>query len=81
MDQSSGIAQFIPIILLSIILGILMAWVASKLDKNKTLWFFLGATPFLNFMFVSVAVWIAIIGVHRRVKAIEEKAVTSQGAV
>ena len=81
MDQASGIAQFIPLLLISGIFGGMTAWAASKLGKNKVLWFILGALPAINFVSLWVLIWSTTIQIDRRLKVIEERIGKSEPSV
>jgi len=69
--MTDTITSLVPLALLMLITGGLMAWAASKVDRNPILWFVFGAIPFVNFIFLWVAVWIVLVNLHRRLKALE----------
>jgi hypothetical protein len=64
--------QFVPLLVVGLIIGSLMAVAASKVGRSPVLWFVLGAIPFVNFIFIWVAPWSVLIEVHRKLKALEK---------
>lgn len=63
--------QFIPLLIVSLFIGIFMAVVASKVDRSPVLWFVLGVIPLVNMFFIWIATWSVIIEVYRKLKALE----------
>jgi hypothetical protein len=63
--------QFVPLAIISLVIGIPMAVVASKVGRSPVLWFILGAISFVNFVFIWIATWSVLIDLHRRLKAME----------
>ncbi|MBI5059366.1 hypothetical protein HZB60_06250 [candidate division KSB1 bacterium] len=45
---SAGIASFLPLIILGIIYGIVLKFIAKRLGKNEWLWFLIGLIPLVN---------------------------------
>jgi hypothetical protein len=66
--------QFIPLLLISLVIGIFMAVAASKVGRSPVLWFILGAIPVVNFFFIWIATWSVIIELYRKLKAMERPA-------
>jgi len=65
------IIQFVPLIIVGLIIGSLMAMAASKVGRSPVSWFILGAIPFVNFIWIWIATWSVLIEVHRKLKALE----------
>lgn len=60
-------------LLISLVIGILMAVAAPKVGRSPVLWFILGVIPVVNFIFVWVATWSVLIEVYRKVAAMESR--------
>jgi hypothetical protein len=63
--------QFVPLLVIGLVIGSLLAVAASKVGRSPVLWFILGVIPFVNFIFIWIATWSVLIDVHRRLKALE----------
>lgn len=69
------LVQFVPLLTVSAIIGILMAVAASKVGRSPVLWFILGAIPLVNFFFVWIATWSVLIDLHRKLEALQRPSV------
>lgn len=63
---------FVPLLVICLIIGGLLAVAASKVGRSPVLWFILGVIPIVNFFFIWIAPWSVLIDVHRRLKALEK---------
>jgi hypothetical protein len=66
--------QLMPMLVIGLVIGTLMAVAASKVGRNPVLWFILGAIPIVNFIFIWIGTWSVLIEVHRKLKAMEPPA-------
>jgi hypothetical protein len=64
--------QFVPLLIICLVIGTLMAVAAPKVGRSPVLWFILGVIPIVNFIFIWVATWSVLIDVHRRLKTLEK---------
>lgn len=63
--------SFVPLLVISLVIGSLMAVAASKVGRNPGGWFILDMIPFVNFIFIWIGTWSVLIEVYRKVKAME----------
>ncbi len=54
--QGSGLAGFIPMLIMFIIIGLVLRSIATRKGKNKWLWFFIGFVPGVNLL---CGLWLA----------------------
>jgi hypothetical protein len=55
--MNDTLASFLPLLVIGLVIGILMAVAASKVGRNPVYWFILGVIPVVNFIFVWIATW------------------------
>jgi type VI protein secretion system component VasK len=63
--------EFVPLAIISLVIGTLMAVAASKVGRSPVRWFIFGAIPFVNLIFIWIATWSVLVDLHRRLKAME----------
>src|SRR5215469_7305174 len=66
--------QFVPLLLISFVIGIFMAVAATQVGRSPVLWFILGAIPIVNFLFIWIGTWSVIIELYQKLKALERPA-------
>lgn len=73
MHQSPMFIQFVPLLLLSVLVGVLAYLLAKEKGRNIPLWTIIGLIPFINFIAVSFFIGAANLKQERMLEEILQR--------